>query len=925
MERPTIGWNGAQRAAQEFKPNGVLRAGARRLALSPGRTARMFAGMDVVTVPDSPTFPGSGGGPRKQRPQERDSVLTGVTSCKRKLSKRPGYMWKNVEQRLSHPTPAGIHLDSQHTGKETKGCTGLSFDSNKQEKHRLNSKHTRENKNVDNQNTVSDRLSARSPVVADMIGSESVRHILGPNCQYSIDSQECSFYTGINTYSKHLLTGNLQKKDACLKQYKKERSIDVSKLQAVTSPNKQVDSEHLQRQQLWDIDKEIDSAGTFISSFNFIQMSSNCNSTIIDNKDELQQNSFVLPLHNAELAMRCHDTNIFATNQFCSKSIWKDFDTNSLHACQSVGIKCGTDVNSENSPQDYDLLSLDTDNCACSADTSDGSSAGSSVTSGYESSITVLDQKCHSLMRKYEPILQDCLHENRMKLKLQTLILKLQKLQKNAVQNDDYKKADKFNRKLAELKKEQSSLKFQLPSHHPCIMMLLQNCELHLQVAEHQHNCFLNKNGGSFFLKSNEHGYSDLNPDKLPILWSRRNQLIQDRQKLQKEIAEIKERLALLEARDYQLSIEIEEGNRLLESHDCELTSLPTTSASELHDLHKTLEDILPLRNKVLLNAELPEHIKRLQRKEQLLSMAIKTAAAKVCSSQKLCSNFSKKLSDIEKQLPTLLEAKVLAISGNEFSTAKDCAEEIKCLSSDKGRLEEIITNLQCLISRNGQQLEAIKDDYNKLKTELEQEERLFENDQRENIIKYMEVLEDKLHSCRTHLFEKVWEADLETCQLFISGLHLKESSYGACEGEEYKAGENDEAIEDSCSDIKDTGDYFFPSKQDWRTIQFFVPEQKETDSSEVSVKCFLSIKGSQSKVACKGSALKIEEQCENISDKLVHLEEQLQVAINNQDDSLTQYLQRETQMVKEALQAMLKQLLSLEEDTTEDFVVNIW
>ncbi|XP_072912777.1 disrupted in schizophrenia 1 protein isoform X2 [Hemitrygon akajei] len=807
MERPTIGWNGAQRAAQEFKPNGVLRAGARRLALSPGRTARMFAGMDVVTVPDSPTFPGSGGGPRKQRPQERDSVLTGVTSCKRKLSKRPGYMWKNVEQRLSHPTPAGIHLDSQHTGKETKGCTGLSFDSNKQEKHRLNSKHTRENKNVDNQNTVSDRLSARSPVVADMIGSESVRHILGPNCQYSIDSQECSFYTGINTYSKHLLTGNLQKKDACLKQYKKERSIDVSKLQAVTSPNKQVDSEHLQRQQLWDIDKEIDSAGTFISSFNFIQMSSNCNSTIIDNKDELQQNSFVLPLHNAELAMRCHDTNIFATNQFCSKSIWKDFDTNSLHACQSVGIKCGTDVNSENSPQDYDLLSLDTDNCACSADTSDGSSAGSSVTSGYESSITVLDQKCHSLMRKYEPILQDCLHENRMKLKLQTLILKLQKLQKNAVQNDDYKKADKFNRKLAELKKEQSSLKFQLPSHHPCIMMLLQNCELHLQVAEHQHNCFLNK----------------------------------------------------------------------------------------------------------------------LQRKEQLLSMAIKTAAAKVCSSQKLCSNFSKKLSDIEKQLPTLLEAKVLAISGNEFSTAKDCAEEIKCLSSDKGRLEEIITNLQCLISRNGQQLEAIKDDYNKLKTELEQEERLFENDQRENIIKYMEVLEDKLHSCRTHLFEKVWEADLETCQLFISGLHLKESSYGACEGEEYKAGENDEAIEDSCSDIKDTGDYFFPSKQDWRTIQFFVPEQKETDSSEVSVKCFLSIKGSQSKVACKGSALKIEEQCENISDKLVHLEEQLQVAINNQDDSLTQYLQRETQMVKEALQAMLKQLLSLEEDTTEDFVVNIW
>ncbi|XP_051880811.1 disrupted in schizophrenia 1 protein [Pristis pectinata] len=910
MERPTIGWNGLQRAAQEFKSNGAQRARERgpaavragEPALGPGRAARMFAGMNVMTVSDSPTFPSrlgsvpdGGDGPGGQRPQERDSVVPRVKSCKKKLSKRPGYMWKDVEQRLSHPTPAGIHLASQHLGKEMKTCIDLSFDINKQEKYRLNNKHLSENKIAEYQNTVSDHLPARSSVVAAMIVSESVRHSLDSSCQW-IDSQEDSSYTGINTYSKHLLTGDLQKKGACLKQCKKERGIDVSKPQAVASPIRQVDSENLQRQQPWDIDKEMDSANTFISSFNFIQMSSNCNSTSVDSKDELQQNRFVLQFPNAEPEMRQHDANTLVKNQFCSKSLWKDFETHSLHASQKVGIRCGTDTKSENRPQDYDLLSLDMDVCLCSADSSDGS-CGSSVTSGYESSITVLDQKCNSLMRKYDPILQDCLHENRMKLKLQTLILKLQKLQKKAVQNDDYEKADKFNKKLAELKREQSSLKFQLPSYHPCILRFLQKFELQQQVAEHQNDCILNK----------------------------RSQLIQDRQQLQKEIAEIKERLALLEARDHQLCIEIEEGNRLIESCDCELTSLPNTSASELHDLHKMLEDVLPLRNKVLLNEELPEHIKRLQRREQLLSIAIKTAAAKVCSSQKLCSNFSKKVSDIETQLPTLLEAKMLAISGYEFSTAKDCAEEIKCLTSDKGRLEGIINDLQSLIIRNGQQLEAIKDDYSRLKTELEQEERLFENDQRENVIKYMGVLEDKLHSCGTHLFEKVWEADLETCQLFIRGLHLKESSYHACEGEEYRTGEEDEAIEDSCSDIKDAGDYFFPNKQDWRTVQCFVPDQKETDSSEVSMKCFPSTKGSQSKVAYKGSAVEIGEQCEDISDKLVCLEEQLQVAVNNHDDSLTQYLQREIQMVKEALQAMLKQLLSLEEGTTEDFVVNIW
>ncbi|GCB77056.1 hypothetical protein scyTo_0015596 [Scyliorhinus torazame] len=47
----------------------------------------------------------------------------------------------------------------------------------------------------------------------------------------------------------------------------------------------------------------------------------------------------------------------------------------------------------------------------------------SSVTSGYESSISAFDQKCNSLLRKYEPILQDCLLENRMTLKASIMIV----------------------------------------------------------------------------------------------------------------------------------------------------------------------------------------------------------------------------------------------------------------------------------------------------------------------------------------------------------------------------------------------------------------------------------------------------------------------------------------------------------------------
>ncbi|XP_067840246.1 disrupted in schizophrenia 1 protein [Heptranchias perlo] len=905
----------------------------------------MFAGMNVVTISESLAFASPLGsiassdpGPRGQQPHKTDrciSIVTGVNSCKKKLSKRPGYMRKDVEQRLNHRTLVGVHLVSQHVKNERKICTDLPFNINKLEGHCLhNLKHQRENKIAEHQNTASNHLPAESAVVAasrpNMIMSESIRCSPDSNCQWT-DSCDGSCYTGINTYSKHLPTGCLQKQDACPTQCKKENGIDVTKPQAVTSANKQVDSENLQRLQPWDIDKKVDSANVFTSSFSFIQMSLNCSISNVDSKDELQQNGFVSTLQfpKAEPHVRRYDVSTLATKQFCPKPLREDVETPCLHVCQSVDIKFGTDTESKDRPQGYDLLSLDTDiPFLCSADSSDGSSAGSSVTSGYESSITAFDQKCNSLLRKYEPILQDCLLENRMKLKLQPLILKLKKLQKKAVQEDDYEKADKFNKKLAELIREKSSLKFQLPSYHPCIARFLQKVELQAQVAEHQNFSLLNNNAGNCLLKSVEDKYSDSNRDNLQMSWSRRGRLIQERQQLQKEITDLKEQLAVLEAKDHQLNIEIEEENRLIQSHDCELPSLSSISANELQDLNKTLEDVLPLRNQILFNAELPEDIKRLQKKEQSLSMAIKTATAKVFSSQKLCSNLSKKVSDIETQLPTLLEAKMLAVSGREFSTAKDLAEEIKSLKSERTRLEELISDLQGLSIRNAQRLEAIREDYSGLKTELEQKDGLFENNLRENVFKYMEVLEDKLHSCGSQLLEKVWEADLEACQLFVSGLQLKEASYRTSEGEEYRADEEDDAIEDACSEVKDARDCVFPNKLDWCAIQCY-PDQKETDSPKVSVKCSFSIKDTQSEVAYKGSAVDIGEQCEAISDRLLYLEDQLQMAMNNHDDSLTQYLQREIQMVKETLQAMLKQLLPLEEKEEEeesgDFVVNSW
>ncbi|XP_078069537.1 disrupted in schizophrenia 1 protein isoform X2 [Mustelus asterias] len=821
----------------------------------------MFAGMDVV--PQSParacrlrSISSSDCGPRSPQPQKRDnciSILTGLSSCKKKLSKKPGYMRNVVEH---HPPLVGVYFVSQHVENERKTCTDLSSYNNKLEGYCLNDlKHLREDKS-----TVLNHLAAENPTVAAFQPNMMSESILcsDSNRQWP-DDCDGSCYTGINTCSKHLPTGCLQKQGAGPTQCVKEKGIDVSKPQAVTSPNKQVDDEKLPRLQPWDIDEEVNSANAFISSFSFIELSLNCNSINADGK-ELQQNGFVstLQLPRAEPDLR-----------------QKDYDTGSLDA-------------------DFPFL--------CSADSSDYSS-GSSVTSGYESINTAFDQKCNSLLGKYEPILQDCLLENRMTLKLQSLILKLKKLQKEAVQEDDYEKVDKFSKKLAELKREKSSLKFQLPSYHPCIAKFLQEAKIQAQAAE-QHN-----NAGSL-RQGVEDKYSDSNLYNQHLSWSRRKQLILDRQQLQEEITDLKERLAVLEAQDNQLSIEIEEESRLIHSYDCEPPPLSALSANELQDMNKILEDVVPLRNKILFTVKLPEDIKRLQTKEQSLSMAIKTATTKVFNNQKLCSNLSKKVNDIETQLPTLLEAKMLAISGREFSTAKDLDEEIKSLNSEKTRLEELISELQDLSIKNTERIAAIREDYSSLRTELEQKEGLFENNLKENVFKYMDVLEDKLHSFGSQLLEKVWEADLEACQLFVRGLQLKERSYNASEMEEFQADEDNKALEDTRTEVKDTKESAFPSKQDWGARRCSVSNQKETDSSEV---------------AYRDSAVDIGEQCEMISDRLLCLEGQLQMAINNHDDNCPQYLQREIQMVKETLQAMLKQLLPLEKGELGDFAINSW
>ncbi|KAM6433372.1 disrupted in schizophrenia 1 protein [Rhynochetos jubatus] len=657
---------------------------------------------------------------------------------------------------------------------------------------------------------------------------------------------------------------------------------------------------------------------SFSSSFSFIQLSLNSSVGVSDaeGKSTLEEAEYVLHPSTAGNLQKPEETA-----QTCERS-------EALHCFSRPrdSLEYENETATNDKLRDYETVSLsDTDaTFSYSTDSSDAASAGSSVTSGYESSFTLNDHSWDTLMKKYEPVLQDCLLGNRSTLKIKSLISRLQRLQEKAIEEDDYDKADKFRRKLEELEKEKNSLKFQLPSRHPSISNFLDRFVTQVQEALRWAADHRVKHEETQLWHENEHKLlRSAYQERMQVSASKRNHLFQEKKWLQKEIEDLRARLAILEAKDQQLRREIEEQDRLIQSQDCELTALlGCISLRELQEISKAVDDTLASSYQIPFSLDLPGALKSLQEKEQSFSMSIKETTAKVCTSQKLCSTLRRKVSDIETQLPALLEAKMLAVSGSNFGTAKDLTEEIRSLTSEKEGLEGLLNELLVLSARNVRKLERIKDDYNRLKQELDQGETAFVTSVKENAEKYMEILEEKLHSCGSQLLQRVWEADLEACQLLIRGFQLKETSCCVFEEEENQMDEM-EMIADGPSDSEKRKEGHFLKGTDWSTV----PCPKHSELKEVMADVSFGAEGHLSEEFFIFSA-ELGEKCEAISEKLVHLEDQLQTSACRVDEGLAQSLQREIQVVKETLQTVLVQLQPAREAGEEkagDFLCDSW
>ncbi|CAJ1067674.1 disrupted in schizophrenia 1 protein isoform X1 [Xyrichtys novacula] len=640
---------------------------------------------------------------------------------------------------------------------------------------------------------------------------------------------------------------------------------------------------------------------SFNSSFSFIQQSLNSSSTPSRDPEPLNHSTKALQTTPAPLP-------IDPSTSKRSSSVQSDppSDRDELSGGRSWRVCLWGDTEVTSDLPDGDDQSVDIEIISSLSVDSDTASA-SSVTSGYESATPASDHGVDNLVKKYEVVLQDCLQNNRTHTKIESMMLKLQRLQQKAILDDDYDAAERFGKKLEELCRERGALKLGLPSTQPSVALFLQRLTQVVYSALQRTDCSQCRDG--------------VDPDAGELCESlqgplyRRDRLIQEKRLVEEEMLELQRRLAELKDRSLKLDQQIQQEEQRAEAEELEGSVLRSYSVNQLREMSRTLQDLVSSENRTQISVSPPPSMIRLQEQEQALNLSIKEATAKVVMSQRLGSSLRRKVSETETQLLTLHEAKLAAISGNDFSSAKELKAEMKAVYLERDRLEALAKRLHSLSAGSSQELSRMKEQRQQLRQELEQREAQHENRLKENTTKYMKLLEDRLHSCGCPGLERIWEADLEACHLFLRGLQLRTPSCSGADIEDlpsaaaYPPTQPSTKEEEDCAMLTALGGRWCPEAN----------LQHSEFTKKLEEFLFCMEENHPEDVCGETEAADLTERCELISDRLMTLEDELQTAILNQDQALTHILSKEVQEVKATLQTMLAQLREEEEEEDED------
>ncbi|XP_059372937.1 disrupted in schizophrenia 1 protein-like isoform X2 [Carassius carassius] len=516
--------------------------------------------------------------------------------------------------------------------------------------------------------------------------------------------------------------------------------------------------------------------------------------------------------------------------------------------------------------QDPDSSSLDTEvTSSLSIDSSDSTSA-SSVTSGYDSTTPSAHQSRDGLIKKYEDVLQDCLQSNRTNTKIKSIMTKLQRLKHKAVLEDDFDTAERFGKKLEELRRERAMLKPGLPSRRPELAGFLERLRTAVHSVIHRTHTHCRQNGEL----SDDQGSGSSQPRT-------RETLLEEKQRIQKEMCDVQRRLEELRER----SRAVEEQ---LEQLELEEPVLGGCDPAQMRLMARVLEDMIGSEHRGQISASPPAEIIRLQEQERALSLSVKEATAKVLLSQRLGCSLRRKVSESETQLLALHEAKLVAISGNDFSSAKELKTEIRSAYGERDRLEGLKRKLKTLSTGSGYDLSRMKEQHNQIKVELQEREAQYERSLKENTLKYIELLEDRLHSCGGPVLEHIWEADLEACHLLLKSLDQHTSIISETEDLPSVPGSVSDVLlfskeESDCAMLTALGGRW--------CLEANLQHSEFTKKLEEFLFC---LEDASPEDLC-GETTELTERCELISERLHYLEDRLQTAIDHHDKDLTHIL----------------------------------
>ncbi|KAJ0005014.1 hypothetical protein NQD34_011228 [Periophthalmus magnuspinnatus] len=616
------------------------------------------------------------------------------------------------------------------------------------------------------------------------------------------------------------------------------------------------------------IPKSPSSENPFNSSFSFIQQSLNCSQDFNTAPEPLNDTMMIASL---SIDQSNHQNHVYSLpSEKEDHKFWRD----GLWSPKRGGVT-GSDL------PDIDARSVDTEITSSLSVDSDTASA-SSVTSGYESATPVsTEQGWESLVKKYDGVLHECLQNNRTHTKIESMMLKLQRLQQKAIQEDDYDAAERFGKKLEELCRERGALRLGLPSRQPTVAQFLQRLSLVVNGALQRTECAAQHRETTV---SEGAEPSELSQD--PV--HRRDRLIQEKRLVEMEMAELQQRLSALEQRRQSLEEQIQDQETA--SEGLETLVLKTYSPPQLQDLHQILQDLLSSQDRSLISVSPPPSVLRLQEQEQASNLSIKEATAKVVMSQRLGSSLRRRVSETETQLLALQEAKLAAISGNDFGSAKELKAEMRAVNQERERLEGLTRRLQTLSSSSSEELRRLKEQRGQLRQERESRQAQHEIQLKDNATKYMELLEDRLQSYGCPGLERIWEADLEACHLFLRGFQLRTASISGSENPVPSnlstptppgIKEDEEEEEEDCAMLTALGGRWCPEAN--------LQNSEFTKKLEEFLFC---VEDNAPEDGCsEAGGADLTEQCELISDRLMTLEEELQMAIHNRDQALTHIL----------------------------------